>query len=106
MKKILKTLALVALTVAGVKAVERVNNNKKNMSKLTTTIKISDLDEYKQSKEKIDDIQTELKFNPRLSDIVRLENRIDELEKQNVDNYSVKILQAQIDAIKRKIQNI
>lgn len=44
MKKGLKILALVAVTVAAIKAVKRA---KQKSSKLTATVKIADLDEYK-----------------------------------------------------------
>lgn len=44
MKERLKILALVAVTVAAIKAVKRA---KQKSSKLTATVKIADLDEYK-----------------------------------------------------------
>lgn len=45
MKKTIKTLALITVTVAAVKAFERVN--KGNIRNLKMTVKIADLDEYK-----------------------------------------------------------
>ena len=45
MKERLKILALVAVTVAAIEAVKRA---KQKSSKLTATVKIADLDEYKQ----------------------------------------------------------
>lgn len=44
MKERLKILALVAVTVAAIEAVKRA---KQKSSKLTATVKIADLDEYK-----------------------------------------------------------